>query len=184
MYYLEYTCYIQYIYTHVIYKYIYTQAYIVVDSLILILCSVLQCWLLFFFSDAPIIPDLSNGSPFQLALCPCDTAHQFWLSFLAQGVPGSPCTCLALVLESVISPRSPTSFWWRLYLNRYVKLSGGENRLRKRMLGSQKPHLMDHTAGLGRIWFFTLPSLCREWESRSLNPAAGHGLRGSPAPGG
>lgn len=159
MYYLEYTCYIQYIYTHVIYKYVYTQAFIVVDSIILILCSALQCCCCFFWCSNH--PRFERWEPLPAGSCPFHTAHRLWLSFLAQGAPGSPCTFLPLVLESVISPRSPTSFWWRLYLNRYVKLSGGENRLRKRMLRSQKPHLMDHTADLGRIWFFTLPSLCR-----------------------
>ena len=52
------------------------------------------------------------------------------------------------------------------------------------MFRSQKPNLRDHTADLGRIWFFTLPRLSTQRVSGSPDPAVDRGLSKSPTPGG
>lgn len=55
-----------------------------------------------------------------------------------------------------------------------MKLSGREDRLKERMLVSQKPNLMEHTADLGRVWFFASPGSPAGAQSRV--PAIGCGV--------
>lgn len=137
---------------------------------------------IFFLYFHAQVPDLSSRSPFQLALCPFDTAP----SILAQP-SGTWCSWLALYL---ICPSPGISYFSKEPYFLLVEIVSKWTYLvekmgwGKKMFRSQKPNLMDHTTDLGRIWFFTLPRLSTWQESGSPNPAADRGLRKSPTPGG